>query len=274
MKKRFFESFILVLMALLIFASPSFAEQAKEKGFSQNFLKLLKVAQSGDKQAQYQVGSIYETGSAEDNVPGDLKKAREWYEKAASSGHTAARNSIAVMYYHGMAGLSVDVKKAVSLFEKSAAESDPVGTFMLGSIYYKGAPGVTQDVKKGAELIRAAADKGNPQAQDEVGVMYFNGDNGYPRDRKQAEEWYLKSAKAGYVPAQVHLGSLYYYGSSEVPKDEDKAVAWMKKAASLGNEEAWKLLEIWSGGEVKKRVETLELKKGVGPAPVAPPKVK
>lgn len=274
MRKKIFSSILSIGLVFFI-ASVSLAV-GPEKGtpLSQRFLQTLKAAEKGDKNAQYQVGTIYESGSAEDNVPADLRKAREWYEKAAASGHTAARNSVAVMYYHGMAGLSVDVKKAVSLFEKSVAEKDPVGTFMLGSIYYKGAPGVEKDVKKGAELIKTASDQGNPQAQDEIGVMYFNGENGYPRDRKQAEELYLKSAKAGYVPAQVHLGTLYYYGSTGVEKDEDKAVAWMKKAAQSGSEEAWKLLELWSGGEVKKREETIELKKGVGPAPVAPQVVK
>lgn len=268
MNKRIISGLISIFFVLTAATAVIAAESEKGKTQSQRFIQALKAAEKGDKQAQYLVGNIYESGSTDDNVPADLKKAREWYEKAAASGHTAARNSLAVMYYHGMAGLSVDVKKAASMFEKSYAEKDPVGTFMLGNMYYKGAPGFEQDVKKGVELIRIAADQGNPQAQDEVGVMFFNGDNGYARDRKQAEEWYLKSAKAGYVPAMVHLGSLYYYGSTGVEKDQDKAVAWMKKAAQSGNEEAWKLLEMWSGGEVKKREETLELKKGVGPAPV------
>ncbi len=247
MKKIIFLNFLLIFIICCGVNPPCGAGQ--DSSVSARFSQAVKAAEHGDAQAQYLVGSIYETGSKEDGIKADIEKARKWYEKAASGGSTEAVNSLAVMYYHGMAGLKADAVKAVSLFEKTASENDPVGTFMLGSIYYKGVPGVSQDIKKGTALIQKACDQGNPQAQDSVAMMYLNGENGFPRDGKKAESLFMKSALSGYVPAHVHMGSLYYYGSPGVKKDQAKGFNWMKKAASLGNDEAVKILELWEKSE-------------------------
>ena len=58
----------------------------------------LELAEQGDKDAQYNLGSIYETGFG---VNVDMKEAVKWYNKAAFQGHQMAQLKLGMMYYLG-----------------------------------------------------------------------------------------------------------------------------------------------------------------------------
>ncbi|MBC3466617.1 tetratricopeptide repeat protein [Pseudomonas sp. RW10S2] len=55
-------------------------------------------AESGDAQAQYELGEFYYTGN---QAPKDLNKALNWFEKASLQGHAQAQYRLGGMFFHG-----------------------------------------------------------------------------------------------------------------------------------------------------------------------------
>ena len=53
------------------------------------------LAEQGDAQAQYNLGTMYETGKG---VPGDDTEAVKWYRLAAEKGYLEAQLRLGVMY--------------------------------------------------------------------------------------------------------------------------------------------------------------------------------
>jgi TPR repeat protein len=116
--------------------------------------------------AQFTLGRLYEKRG---DVPEDLDKATELYQKAADRGNAGAQ-------------------------------------FNLGLLYEKG-EGVPKDLGRAAELYQKAADQGNANAQYNLGLLYENGE-GVPKDLVTARELYQKAADQGYEPANEKLKAL------------------------------------------------------------------
>ena len=91
-------------------------------------------------ETQFNLGICYEGGGG---VPHDIKKAFEWYEKAAEQGMPKAELRIGVMYYFGN-GVPKDVSKAAKWYEKAAAHGDPNAQVFIGNCYEYG-EGVPKD---------------------------------------------------------------------------------------------------------------------------------
>ena len=70
-------------------------------------------------------------------VKKDIKKAFEWYEKAASQGLAEAQNNLGSMYYYGE-GVEKDSKKAFVWYEKAASQGFADAQYNLGNMYYYG----------------------------------------------------------------------------------------------------------------------------------------
>jgi hypothetical protein len=75
----------------------------------------LATAQSGDAEAQANVGEIYERGLG---VPPDYLKAVEWYQKAADKGLSRALFNLGTLYEQGL-GVEQDTLKALNLYRKA-----------------------------------------------------------------------------------------------------------------------------------------------------------
>ena len=58
----------------------------------------LEMAEQGDKDAQYNLGSIYETGFG---VNIDMKEAVKWYSRAAQQGHQVSQLKLGMLYHLG-----------------------------------------------------------------------------------------------------------------------------------------------------------------------------
>jgi TPR repeat protein len=68
-------------------------EAAKEKLAEPERVKDVRgKAESGDAEAQYQLGCFYVTGKI--SLPMDMLKATEWFGKAAAQGHEAAKRML------------------------------------------------------------------------------------------------------------------------------------------------------------------------------------
>src|SRR3989344_196759 len=216
-------------------SSPPLSKQEATPSVEERSAQLQKQANSGDADAQFNLGVMYNKG---EGVPEDAAKAVEWFQKAAAQGHDKAQLALGLIYEDGGEGVSKDAAKAAEWWEKAAAQEDARTQAMLGEMYYHG-EGVPKNAAKAIEWYQKAAAQGYTPAQYELGRMYANG-KGVPKDAVKAMEWFQKAAAQGNVKAQAFLGAIYAKGEG-VPKDWVLAYAWFNLAAAQGDEGAKKL---------------------------------
>lgn len=210
---------------------------------------LMQKAQSGDAQAQYELGKLYDKAK-------DYVKAVEWFNKAAKKTHTPAMTNLGIYYTLGR-GVSKDYNQGVKWFRKAAEKGNSEAQYFLGLCYHNGR-GVTQNDYTAIEWFSKAAEQGYAYAQFKLGCCYlerirYDETKGYYWIKKAADqglkeaqnkygihlfvnkdtlavEWIRKSAEQGYADSQVRLGDFYHSGWG-VCKDDVKALEWYRKAA-------------------------------------------
>jgi hypothetical protein len=79
---------------------------------------LIRKAEQGDAEAQYNLGMLYYEGHG---VRQDYAAARQWWEQAAAQGNAAAQYYLSVLYDKGQ-GVPQDYATARQWFEKAAAQ--------------------------------------------------------------------------------------------------------------------------------------------------------
>ena len=85
--------------------------------------ELIKKAEAGDGQAQYQLGVIY---YEDDRIDQHDSKAFEYFEKSAEQGIALAQSYLRAMYYSGL-GVEQDTAKAKECLKK-ACDNSPKGS--------------------------------------------------------------------------------------------------------------------------------------------------
>ncbi|HKU17927.1 MAG TPA: tetratricopeptide repeat protein [Candidatus Saccharimonadales bacterium] len=122
----------------------------------------------GSKQALVGLATIYERGNKD--VPKDVSKAIEYYERAFIEAKSAyAARMLGRFHYHGY-GVPMDYDKAFYYYSKLENSTDAVGLLSLGWMYEMGR-GVTEDVDKARMLYRRATKLGNIQARKHWGML-------------------------------------------------------------------------------------------------------
>ena len=157
---------------------------------------------------------------------------------SAEKGDVEAQLKLADSYYEGdddYVGVSKDLRKAAQWYRKAAEQGNASAQFNLGLMYGNG-EGVPQDAPEAVRWYRKAAEQRVPAAQFNLGVRYQTGD-GVPKDAREAVQWYRKAAEQGVVDAQFNLGVMYGNGEG-VPKDAVQAYAWFNLSAAQGDEHA------------------------------------
>ncbi len=119
----------------------------------------LPLAQSGDIDAQRNVGLLYQTGRG---VPLDLGVAFYWYRLSAEGGNAASANSVAMMYLAGD-GLPSDYVAAAAWLSRAASIGYGPAQFNLGLLYERGI-GVEQDDQTALGWFVLAAESGQTGA--------------------------------------------------------------------------------------------------------------
>jgi TPR repeat protein len=146
--------------------------------------ELTKKAKSGDAQAIYQLGYIFENGV---NVKVDKEKAYQLYKKAAKLGSSDAKLSLELLT------LDEDIlKKHTS--KENRITIDSVGENILSSI---GASDLVDVVSR--------AKRGDKEALYTLGVMYENGYGTIKADKSKSQMFYKKAAEAGSEKAKELL---------------------------------------------------------------------
>jgi uncharacterized protein len=224
-----------------------------------------KAADSGDADALYHLGLMYERGLG---VVQDTARAQVLFQQAAQLDHAHAQTLVAT-------GLEANnPAMALAMHVKSAKAGNAAAQFALGRIYSAGQI-VPQDFLKGlswyaqagvagdanalmaladqmrhgvdhwiADCLQEAATEGNVQAQWLWGEALMSTHT----KQETAARWIEKSAMQGLADAQCALGGLYSAGRG-VPKDMTLAFDWYQKAANQGHAKAqWNLGSIYASG--------------------------
>lgn len=201
---------------------------------AESLAQLKMQAESGDPNAQYDLAWMYDTGDDSKILAKDIRKAAEWYEKAAIQGHAKAQTGLGLLYVNGN-GVPQDYVKGVDWLQKAAAQGDAEAQLHLGWLY-RDSKGIPKDPAKALVWWQNAADRGFAHAQFILGVIYNNGEI-VPRNVDKTIEYWQKAVMQEYPIAQLNLGSMYYFGKG-VPKDADRAAKLWQKAAAFGNADA------------------------------------
>lgn len=190
----------------------------------------------------YAVGSGYSTG-----VKKDVKKAKEYYDKAYKAGRLEAALGLGNLYLNGeVEGLEgPDASKALEYYNE-AAKSDSayirgLANLLIGDVYYYGYGGTKKDDKKAIEYYEQADKDGNMDAAASLGYIYIYGE-GADKDEPRGMEYLKKGAKGGSSPACVYLCYCYRDGTGGVEKDSGEELKYAKKAAEHGSRRGLELI--------------------------------
>jgi hypothetical protein len=127
---------------------------------------LIAKADAGNADAQFRVGSAYDTGNG---APRSGENAMKYYLMAAEQGHADAQNSVG-------SALQAEEKfsEAFGWYERAVAQGHALATNNLAYLYDLGR-GVKQDRRKGFELYSRAADLGWAESMWNIANMYGAG---------------------------------------------------------------------------------------------------
>ncbi|THD70533.1 tetratricopeptide repeat protein [Phenylobacterium sp.] len=160
-------------------------QEALRRGeYSGAMTRLLPLADSGDTQAQYEVGRMYEGGQG---VAKDYGKAASWYRKSAANGNHQAQLLLSLMFARGQ-GVPQDDKEGLAWLAKSGEGAPPEKQRAMRMLYYqtRGSYDGGRQLSM-AELaaralpgVQQMADQGDPNAKCALLQMYETG-QGAPR---------------------------------------------------------------------------------------------
>lgn len=168
---------------------------------------LLDLANKGDVEAIYKLGKKYYAGS--DNLNKDLKKAFEYFKKAADLNHPLAQCDVAWCYEEG-SGVEQDWEKAFQLYSLSAANNCSMAQYSLGWMYDNGIF-VKRNRSKAVQMYIKAAENGHAMAQYKLGMAYMEGVV-VDCDYVTANHWLMLASDQGVVFAQYKLAENFYFG--------------------------------------------------------------
>lgn len=123
--------------------------------------KLVEKAESGDLEAQYQLGYNYDKGI---DVKVDKKQAWYWVAESAKGGFAEAQATLSAFILRDFNDDSSLLLEAFSFAQASADQGNGFGLSMLGRFYGDGLV-VEEDLDKSLELYKAAYKKGFTKAR-------------------------------------------------------------------------------------------------------------
>ncbi len=217
----------------------------------QQALKMFEDAAKGGLAAANRIlGQIYEGGVGENgaDVKPDLKKAIEYYGKAAQGSDPAALFRLAQASETGVASTGAkpddkgnwdpkDIlvqpngKNALDLYRMAAQNNAAEAFFAVGRFYETGTV-VDKDPEKAFALYIRAANAGVLAAMNQLAGLYANG-AGVTQDIIAAGGWYKRAADGGYPAAKIAYGMMAEQGTG-MERNGVVAERYYSEAAALG----------------------------------------
>jgi TPR repeat protein len=190
---------------------------------------LFSMAESGDPEAQYWLGRIYEAGRL---LPLDKEKSAYWYHKSAEQGNARAE------YWVCMKRANQDSMESERCMLRAAEQGVAEAQFWLGVAFEQHLWFGVTDKQEALKWYKRAAEGDEPDAENELGVRYRDGD-GVEKNYVQAAYWFRKAAEhvpdlGGAGQGRNNLGLLYADGQG-VPKDYVQAYMWFSLAGNDWN---------------------------------------
>jgi TPR repeat protein len=187
---------------------------------------LFSMADSGDPEAQYWLGRIYEAGRL---LPLDKEKSAYWYQKSAGQGYAPAE------YLVCGKRANQDHMEHERCMWRAAENGVPDAQFWLGVAFEQNLWFGVTDKQEALKWYKRAAEGDQPDAENELGVLYQDGD-GVELNYVQAAYWFRKAAEhvpnlGGAGQGRNNLGNLYEEGHG-VPEDYVLAYMWFSLAGS------------------------------------------
>ena len=227
------------------------------------------MADKGDKEAQYNLGTVYETGFG---VLVDDKEAAKWFLKAAEQDHVLAQLKLGILYYLGK-GVRESSIKGDKWIRAAAKNGNELAMLLQDKVL---APDITVeiDVKRVVDEVHQALDKGDIYAREKLihilaklekeqknqpkkerfagnvtgsgakpGTVetvvpgFLDKDNDRDANKQNNLASIRRAAKEGDAESQYLLGHMYETGR-KVEVDQAQAVKWYTSAALQGQREA------------------------------------
>ena len=215
-----------------------------KQDFTTALMIWLPLAESGDKDAQFQLGQLYMNQSLKAH---NSEKAEYWFKLAANQGHIEAQTTLGLMYLNGdkiaknprLAAKYLllatrnehgQSRSAMAIQQRSEKyKADESEDYLKGLVAYK-----NKDYTTALMLWLPLTNTGNANAQFMIGKLYMElvGDRKNPN---KAEYWFRRAAENGHLEAQTTLGLMYFNGDG-IDKDLVLASKWLLKGT--GNEES------------------------------------
>lgn len=156
------ESRLEKMMTKLIITWATIACVVLSVGCSKNSIaeKIRAKAEAGDAEAQFHLGSLYETGRL---LRTNMTEAVRWYQLAAQQKFPDAQSRLADLYSRGE-GVPLDYQKAEALYLEAANHGFARAQMKLGSMYFQGR-GIPKDAVKACMWMKMAAETGESAAK-------------------------------------------------------------------------------------------------------------
>jgi TPR repeat protein len=187
---------------------------------------LFSMSETGDPEAQYWLGRIYEAGRL---LPLDKEKSAYWYQKSADQGYAPAE------YWVCGKRANQEALEHERCMCRAAENGVPEAQFWLGVAFDQNLWFGVTDKQEALKWYKRAAEGDQPDVEAELGRHYESGD-GVEQDYIQAAYWFRKAAEhvpnlGGAGQGRNNLGNLYVEGHG-VPKDYVQAYMWLSLAGS------------------------------------------
>ncbi len=151
---------VFCLIAALAFSVVAPLASAETTSAVAAFEKDRTLADEGDVEAQFRLGSRYEKG---EGVPRDVMKAIGWYQRAADNGSVKAQINLGGIYMEGAAGVRRNYAEAKRWYLMAAEHGSAFAQFNLGLLYEQGW-GASKDEAQALQYYLLAAKQGDDQA--------------------------------------------------------------------------------------------------------------
>jgi uncharacterized protein len=190
---------------------------------SHDWQVLFSEAESGNPEAEYWLGRIYDAGRL---LPKDAEKSLHWFKKSAEQNYAPAEYFLCLMHAYP------EKQEGERCMWRAAENGVPEAQFWIGVAYDQQLFGI-DDKQEAFKWFKRAAERGHVDAEAALGRCYEVGD-GVEQDYALAAHWYRKAAEhvpnlGGAGQGRNNLGNLYMEGLG-VPKDYVQAYMWFSLA--------------------------------------------
>jgi len=227
--------------------------------------KIGKLADEGDKDAQYAIAFFIQNGLLQSQNAAQL--ALSYYDKAAKAGQIPAKNALGFITIAQSNQLpekdrAEAWKKGVEMIEDASKAGYNPGKRNLAELKLTGQAGVAQDVDGARKLLEEAAAGKDGQAAYEL-FRYYAGRAGKDKvDDAKAKQWLETSADDGNAQGLDTLGSALLAGGKigkiEIKQNEKLAVEKFAKLAKDGNPVGLRKMALIHLGGLAKQEKNIE----------------